>query len=1161
MMRFKSLQTADPGRAFSNLSCDHPQFDEAVKKPLPDESPLASKVRRSLRHDHNSHLRAPAHNISHHISHHISPRTPAPPVLTPALDLGHEHGDQLQSCFQGVIKDDGVDSTNIEHESPLSDDEAERLAMDASDILNEACHQREQRLEPKHENRAANNSSPARSARLSLHSLAGKYAESRPVTPERRDSIPPKILERSSSKKASSVFADPFNMGQHRHTLIVSPMHGTGEWDQPVKSLPRSPSLLSSGKVNATSEVGSSPEPEHRLRSSLHDGNTHQSTSGSSSLWSQSARGRRWINQLLYRQDEGPGYQSQLTARPGPRNRAVIRLQSSYDGHDSVSRRRSSVAPLGRDRRASRASQQTVNVGGKHACEGSDSFSKVILDLESLLKEALSIAGQAAEKDEPEPLLQDTQKAMPLQDRDQIEVRNSTGTFETTSELGEAISGESKKPSEEGLRQEYENLQNNDPGALLQPHNKRGVDFVEGENQHQQNHIFRRVRDKTPYPAKSAADSRHASIVPKNGARVASLSESHGVSGFPPSSKKDRRVVASTSGWEHDLGTKPRKSRSKAADGSRRDARDSDTLPLPSPSASHNYHDFAYPAMIQEQTTRSSSFDDRPEGVSRTPVSPKRAALPMKEQQGYVFREKLAHPKLPTKRNVKDYIKTHHQPPIQPRISSTGLRGRNLPPDEAKSVTSATDLPLGHTSESDDWTSGKFSPGIDSMGSEQYNRGQHLQPFEFTESPKKETSRRRNRDVGPHLRQISLKNRSHVSIRDPGGFNLSRTSRHQPVARDWVSSRKRFTAAVACLNTALIGLIIGIYAGEVPAIQYAIADFHHYAILGNVFFYIGLAISTLLFWPLPLLHGRKPYTIMALALLMPLQIPQAIAVSEFRSPYVVTWRVLLLLSRPLSGFVMGFANINCLTTLLDLFGASLQSGNPHQEVVNEIDVRRHGGGMGLWLGLWSWCSIGSIAVGFFIGALIAGGMNVSWGFWIILFLVIVVLIINIITPEVRRSAYRRTVAEIWSGHGRSRRVARGEIMTHLKSTGPYWWGQEVLAGFTMCKKMLGQPSFVVLSLYLAWVYAQVVMIVVVRLTTGLSLQKLTNLRAAFGCADFETLPPASRICRTERIRYSSRCLSSDSFPESLILQPGETSSTTHRQHDLSTADHLDFAPN
>ncbi|KAK3403473.1 hypothetical protein B0T20DRAFT_450332 [Sordaria brevicollis] len=263
--------------------------------------------------------------------------------------------------------------------------------------------------------------------------------------------------------------------------------------------------------------------------------------------------------------------------------------------------------------------------------------------------------------------------------------------------------------------------------------------------------------------------------------------------------------------------------------------------------------------------------------------------------------------------------------------------------------------------------------------------------------------------------RIDLRGRSHVSLRGYQGFSLARAYRRQPVARDWSTARKRFVAGVTCLSTASIGMVIGIYAGLVPSIQYFIADLDHYAILGNVFFYLGLAIPTFFFWPLPLLHGRKPYILSSLILAMPLLFPQAIAVSTWRSPYVSTWRWALLGSRGFMGLVLGFASMNFHSTLTDLFGASLMSGNPHQEVVDKFDVRRHGGGMGVWLGLWTWCFTGSIGIGFLIGAAVINSLNPSWGFYVSIMMIAVVLLLNVICPEVRRSPFRRSVAEVKNG--------------------------------------------------------------------------------------------------------------------------------------------------
>jgi MFS family permease len=288
-------------------------------------------------------------------------------------------------------------------------------------------------------------------------------------------------------------------------------------------------------------------------------------------------------------------------------------------------------------------------------------------------------------------------------------------------------------------------------------------------------------------------------------------------------------------------------------------------------------------------------------------------------------------------------------------------------------------------------------------------------------------------------------------------------------------------ATVACISTALVGILVGIYAAEVPAIQYYIVDFHHYVILGNVFFYIGLAISTFFFWPLPLLHGRKPYILGAMCLAMPLLFPQALAVGDFRSPYTAKWRVALLLPRSFMGLTLGFANMNFKSTLTDLFGASLMAANPHQEIVDENDVRRHGGGLGVWLGIWTWSAIGSIGIGFLFGAIIINNAPPAWGFYISICIIAAVMLLNVVCPEVRRSAFRRSVAEVKNGDDISRRLARGEVKMHMVKSGPKWWGEEFHYGVMLSMKMLRQPGFMVLAVYVSWIYGQIVLIVVVRL--------------------------------------------------------------------------------
>ncbi|KAF2853585.1 MFS general substrate transporter [Plenodomus tracheiphilus IPT5] len=311
-------------------------------------------------------------------------------------------------------------------------------------------------------------------------------------------------------------------------------------------------------------------------------------------------------------------------------------------------------------------------------------------------------------------------------------------------------------------------------------------------------------------------------------------------------------------------------------------------------------------------------------------------------------------------------------------------------------------------------------------------------------------------------------------------FSRHRQHRRQPIARNWSTGKKRFTATIACINTALLGIIIGVYAGEVPRIQYYLADERHISIVGNVVFYFGLAISTFIAWPLPLLHGRKPYILAALAIALPLQFPQAIVVSARRSPTRAIFRIGLLCARAASGLVLGFANVNYITVLLDLFGASLQSKYPHQEYVVANDVRRHGGGMGMWLGIWSWCWIGSLAVGFQVGAAIIESLSPDWGFYVVVVMLAAALVLNIMAPETRRAPHRRSVTEVYDHDENyiTRRVERGEVKLHIATEGPLYWFEEVWAGIKLMSSMLCQPGFLVLAVYLAWIYAQIVLVII-----------------------------------------------------------------------------------
>jgi hypothetical protein len=214
--------------------------------------------------------------------------------------------------------------------------------------------------------------------------------------------------------------------------------------------------------------------------------------------------------------------------------------------------------------------------------------------------------------------------------------------------------------------------------------------------------------------------------------------------------------------------------------------------------------------------------------------------------------------------------------------------------------------------------------------------------------------------------------------------------------------------------------------------------------------------------------------------------------------------------------------------LTDLFGASLMSSAPHEEVVDQLDARRHGGGMGIWLGVWTWCWISSLGIGFLIGASIIDEQPPVWGFLVSIMLIAVVLLLNVISPETRRSAYRRSVAEVWTGTEVSRRLARGEVMMHRVKTGPKWWGQEVYHGILLSLEMLRQPGFAIMSIYVAWIYAQIVLLIMLLASLSSRLYRLSSPYVglhvacpAFGALFAIPFQKASLFSRSRQSRINS----------------------------------------
>lgn len=658
---------------------------------------------------------------------------------------------------------------------------------------------------------------------------------------------------------------------------------------------------------------------------------------------------------------------------------------------------------------------------------GPESFTRVITDLEGLLQQALQIAGQANDKGTEGGT---SAESLPTKQGFDSQIRNAqdhAASYESFESSDESTTSGSTGLDEEQNRSTA-------PMRYTGRHAVR-IASVEPDGVDSYHNQFKTHRNATPYPSAPAQGGDRRSSLRDANVRSRNLAAS------------GQRIVsrdAQGGSTQHPMQI--------TIQGNPADVENVFLHPVGVTSSSVDAADWA---MRRKPVIDVGQYPETSE-LQNTSRKASAAQILGEDLQGYNLRERR-----------------HSKTPMPSEPMDAGFHSG------PKSFSSGDDQePIAYFNERPMSNAHRRGTARRKQGAELQNITPQPVPQEDTLSPL--PSDIGGRGPGSDPKSLDLKHRHHFSIREPKMFSLSHSHRRSPIARDWSNSKKRWVALVACMNTALMGLIIGIYAGEVPAMQYNIVDEHHYVILGNVVLFIGLAISTSIFWPLPLLYGRKPFTLAALAILVPLQFPQAVAVSGFRTPYTPTYRVALLLSRAIAGLIMGFANINFIATLLDLFGASLQSVNPHQEVVNMNDVRRHGGGMGVWLGFWTWCFIGSLGVGFFIGAVIISGLEVDWGFWITIILTAFVLVLNVLVPEVRRSLYRRSVADVRTPTELSRRVARGEIKMHLHSTGPKWWVEEVIAGSVLCLRMLKQPGFLVLAAYIGWIYGQIVMIIVVR---------------------------------------------------------------------------------
>lgn len=244
-------------------------------------------------------------------------------------------------------------------------------------------------------------------------------------------------------------------------------------------------------------------------------------------------------------------------------------------------------------------------------------------------------------------------------------------------------------------------------------------------------------------------------------------------------------------------------------------------------------------------------------------------------------------------------------------------------------------------------------------------------------------------------------------------------------------------AVVACISTAAIGAVTGMCFGFTSKSQDHLSGEDGWVPLGNVWCFLGMALSTFFCWPLPLLHGRKPYILGGLAMSLVLVVPQATAVSAGRLEDVEGWRTALLVARAVMGACLALASMNFYSTLMDLFGASIASSH-RSESTEDGGLRRRRDGMGIWLGIYTWSWIASVPLGFGIGEVVADHRPPTWGFYPSILLIFVVLVFNVLPPDARGVPYRRAVAGTRTHAAASVEPQFGEAMLHRVKESPSW---------------------------------------------------------------------------------------------------------------------------
>lgn len=205
-------------------------------------------------------------------------------------------------------------------------------------------------------------------------------------------------------------------------------------------------------------------------------------------------------------------------------------------------------------------------------------------------------------------------------------------------------------------------------------------------------------------------------------------------------------------------------------------------------------------------------------------------------------------------------------------------------------------------------------------------------------------------------------------------------------------------------------------------------------------------------------------------------------------PYLIC----VMFFRTFSGVALGFAVMNTLSVIVDLFGPDSGACCRGGVVYNTtIPLERHnqfllvpggeaGARIGIWLGLYVWLLTAIAGVGFLAGKLTVATTTPAWGFWIIIIGAGIILFWIILSPEVR-PPWRKTKLTTKKGamenpKHKTYSVERGELKLVMFGRSPYWWWEEVYAGLMLNCKMLQQPGLVSVAIYAGWVFGHLIMI-------------------------------------------------------------------------------------